>query len=235
MEYNDIGISKDPDYRRIRHLMKIGLFGGLLALAGDMFLGWGVCDESLSGFDYYFSRYLSVSDSRIAAASFLGLIGISVECLSYFSIYRLIVCKSERRAHAYRSGLLGILMFGAMTHVLCCVTVYVGKKAYLSDPVTAVKHLTDFGLYFLLPVSILFFVFYILAAVVQFQAFRNGETPYPGYCRFFSMFSGLPVIMIMRLFGNKPWAYALSTGWISIGSIIMLSGLLIIGKRYHLK
>ena len=36
--YNDIGISRQLDWPRIRHLFRLGLFGALLTLVGDMIL-----------------------------------------------------------------------------------------------------------------------------------------------------------------------------------------------------
>ena len=62
---NPIGIDIAPDWKRIRHLFKIGIFAALLVLIGDMLLGWVAADESLTGIEGYFSRYLTVSDVRI--------------------------------------------------------------------------------------------------------------------------------------------------------------------------
>ena len=50
-------------------------------IGGDMLLGWGTVDESLTGIEQYFSRYLSVSDTRIFWAALLGMIGITIETL----------------------------------------------------------------------------------------------------------------------------------------------------------
>ena len=51
--------NKDPDWARLAHLFKIGIFASLLALiGGDMVLGWGTADMSLAGMEQYFSRYL---------------------------------------------------------------------------------------------------------------------------------------------------------------------------------
>ena len=72
------------DKARITHLFKVGILASLLALSADMILGWGVADESLTGLDQYFSRYLTVSDARIVLSAVLGMIGITVKCLCYF-------------------------------------------------------------------------------------------------------------------------------------------------------
>ena len=104
-------INYASDMTRAAHLFKLGIIASLIALAGDMVLGWGVPDESLTGLEQYFSRYLTVSDARIVWASVLGLIGITVETLCYFGVYRIIRIKSEKYAHIYRAGLIGMTAF----------------------------------------------------------------------------------------------------------------------------
>ena len=48
-QFNNIGISNELDMPRIRHLMKIGLATGVMALIGDILLGYGVSDAAVSG------------------------------------------------------------------------------------------------------------------------------------------------------------------------------------------
>ncbi len=48
-DFNDIGISRQLDLPRIQKLLCIGLFASVLHFAGDMILGWGVEDETLTG------------------------------------------------------------------------------------------------------------------------------------------------------------------------------------------
>ena len=82
---NDRQTYKEPDWDRIAHLFKLGIAASLLALiGGDMVLGWGTVDESLTGVEQYFSRYLSVSDARIFWAALLGMIGITIESIELF-------------------------------------------------------------------------------------------------------------------------------------------------------
>lgn len=40
-DFNDIGISRELDWPRIKKLLTIGLFASVLHLAGDLILGWG--------------------------------------------------------------------------------------------------------------------------------------------------------------------------------------------------
>ena len=220
-----------PDMARVAHLFKLGIIAALIALIGDMVLGWGVPDESLTGLEQYFSRYLTVSDSRIVWSSILGLIGITVETLCYFGVYRLIRSKSERYAHIYRAGLIGMTAFGPLTHVMCCSVIYHLKALYAVDPSIAIDGTLKFAGCFLLPVMTVFFPFFLTAAITQIIAFAKGLTPYPKWCWVFSLLSGLIFVALVKIIGNYPIVYAISTGWISIGSIIHFAGLLITMKK----
>ncbi len=219
------------DKERIAHLFKLGIISSLLALSADMILGWGVVDESLTGLDQYFSRYLTVSDTRIVLSAVLGMIGITIETLCYFGVYRLIASRSGKFAHAYRAGLIGMIAFGPFTHVMCCASIYNLNALNKLDPSKAADGAVKFILCFLLPVTAVFFPFFLTVAVVQFKAFLKNETPYPKFCCIFSILSGLPVVILIKLIGNYPAVYAISTGWISIGSLITFTGLLINMKK----
>ena len=97
--YNDIGIGKDLDWARIKKLFIIGLIAGIMVLVGDMLLGWGEADDSISGMAGALSAYVTLSDTRIFWSSILGFIGIPLEGLCYFGIYRLIAPYSEKYAY----------------------------------------------------------------------------------------------------------------------------------------
>ena len=219
---------KNPDWDRIAHLFKIGIFASLLALiGGDMILGWGTADMSLSGMEQYFSRYSGVSDARIFWSGLLGMIGITIETMCFFGVYRIIASGSERYAHAYRAGLIGMLTFGSFCHVMCCAVIYHHNTIHRIAPALAIEESIAFVKYFLIPVTAIFFVFFLVMNIVQIAAFAKGMTPYPKWCWIFTMLTGFIDIIVMRLAGNQPWAYALSTGWLSFGSFVTFTGLLI--------
>lgn len=219
---------RNPDWDRIAHLFKIGILASLLALiGGDMLLGWGTADMSLSGMEQYFSRFLTVSDIRIFLSGLLGMIGITLETMCFFGVYRIIASVSESYAHVYRAGLIGMLAFGSFCHVMCCATIYYHNALYRIDPGISIEETMKFAKYFLLPVSEIFFVFFLVMNIVQIMAFAKGKTPYPKWCWVFTMLIGFADIVAMRLAGNRPWAYAISTGWLSIGSLVTFTGLLI--------
>ena len=120
-DFNDIGISHKLDWPRIAHLFRIGLFGAVLTFIGDMLLGWGVEDETLTGLSRMFSAYTDISNLGIFLAAILGLFGIAIEGLCYFGIYRLMAEQAPKYAHRCRAGIFGYMIFGPCGfHVPLC-------------------------------------------------------------------------------------------------------------------
>ncbi len=217
-----------PDWERIAHLFKLGIISSLLALiGGDMLLGWGTADMSLTGMARYFSRYSAVSDTRIFWAATLGMIGIAIETLCFFGVYRVIAARPDKYAHAYRAGLIGMMIFGPFCHVMCCAVIYHHNAVKRIAQDMAIDEALQFAKLFLLPVTVIFFLFFMIMNIVQITAFAKGKTPYPRWCAVFTMLTGIIDIVIMKAVGNHAWACALSTGWLSIGSLITFSGLLL--------
>ena len=220
------------NWLRIQHLLKLGILASLMVLTGDMLLGWGVSDPSVTELPALFTRYLSVSDGRIFASALLGLIGIPIECLCWFAIYRMIKPYSEKDAHTYRAGIIGCLAFGGCgVHVPCCIAVWLLKHFYTDNPATVMQETWRFIGWFLLPATVIFLVFFLLAAAVQIRAFSKGHTPLPRRCWVFSVLFGFVFAVVMRLIGNYGLTNALSTGWISIGNLWMMCGLLAASRK----
>lgn len=235
--YNDIGISSELDWKRIRKLFVIGLCAGIMVLIGDVLLGWGVMDESLTGLEYSLSSYLQLSDTRIFWSAMLGFIGIPLEGLCYFGIYRLIAPYSQKYAHMFRSGVLGYVAFGGCgVHVPCLAAVFVYKYLHELVPDRALDLTIKYGLYFLLPGIIALLIFFIIQSIAQISAFAKGLTPYPKWCWVFSLPVGMGLTFLLNFAGNYAIFNAITAGWISIGNIWMFAGLLIMMKKargYH--
>ena len=220
------------DWPRIRHLLKLGIFASLMVLAGDMLLGWGVSDPAVTEVPALFTRYLTVSDGRIFASALLGLVGIPIECLCWFAIYRMIQPYSEKDAHAYRAGVIGCLAFGGCgVHVPCLACVFFYKYMMAASPETALDATVRFGLYFLLPGMILFFIFWLVHQIAHIAAFSKGLTPYPKWCWIFCPAVGMALTMLLKFFPETPLRNALTAGWISIGNLWMFGGLLAMMKK----
>ena len=223
---------KELDWKRIRHLLKLGIAAGIMVLIGDMLLGWGVSDPSVTELPAVFTRYLSVPDGRIFASALLGLIGIPLECLCWFAVYRMICPYSAKDAHAYRAGIIGCLAFGGCgVHVPCCMAVYLVKRFYSDNPAGILEEILRWIGWFLLPATVIFAVFFFLTAIVQIKAFSSGHTPFPKRCWIFSVLFGLLWAGLMRSIGDYAVTNALATGWISVGNLWMMGGLLVITRK----
>lgn len=220
-----IGISREFDLPRIKKLLSIGLFASLLHFAGYMILGWGVEEETLEGVMRMVSAYTATSDGGIFAAALLGLFGMVLEGLACFGIYRMIAPYSPKYAHSYRAGIFGYLIFGACGfHVPTCALVFLTKHAG-DAPVL------QYAAYFLLPAFLLFWIFFAVLEITQIKAFAKGQTPCPKWCWVFSMPVGMVIAILPGVFGNVPFANALSYAWIAFGNLWMFGGLLAVLPR----
>lgn len=224
--YNDIGISSRLDWPRIRRLLKIGLLASVLHVIGDMILGWGLEDEALTGLERMLSAYTGTSDGGIFAAALLGLLGMVLEGLAYFGVYRLIAPYSQKDAHSLRTGILGYLIFGACGfHVPTCALVFLTKHGVES------ALLLRGAAYFMLPAFILFWVFFAVLNIAQIRAFAKGKTPLPKACWAFSMPVGMLLAMLPGVLGNRPLVNVLACAWIAVGNLWMFGGLTVMANK----
>ena len=234
--FNNIGIDEKLDWDRIRHLMKIGLIAGIMVLIGDMLLGWGVSDPTLSGIERKMSTYVNLSDTRLFWSAMLGFIGIPLEGLCYFAVYRLMAPYSKKYAHMYRTGVIGYITFGGCgVHVPCLAIVFFYKYMMQTAPDRALELTCKYGAYFLLPGTIAFLIFFIIKTIAHICAFSKGLTPYPKWCWIFCLAVGMAATMLLKFCGNHALTNALTAGWISIGNIWMFLGLLITMKMTSIK
>ena len=189
-------------------------------------LGWGVEDTTLSGITRMLSAYTAASDGRIFAAAMLGLLGITLEGLCYFGVYRLFAERAPKEAHTYRAGIFGYVIFGGCGfHVPVCAMAFLAKHGLAEDL------LMKYAGYFVLPAFALFWIFFLVLVIAQIRAFARGLTPYPKWCWVFSLPVGMAAAMLTNAFGNQPWVNALSCAWISVGNLWMFGGLLAAGKK----
>lgn len=220
------------DWKRIRHLMQLGILGALFTLVGDMLLGWGIHDAAKTGLEGFLSAYVNLPDGRIFWSALLGFIGIPLEALSCFAIYRMIRPYSEKYAHMYRAGILGELAFaGCGVHVPCLACVFFYKYMAAASPGNALSASVRFGLYFLLPGMVVFFVFWAVQHIAHIAAFAKGMTPYPKWCWVFCPAVGMAIVMFLKFLPETELRNALTAAWISFGNLWTFIGLLAIARK----
>ena len=225
-----------PAQKGITGLLIVGLIAGIVALFGDLLLGWGIYDPALEGLERKLSIYSDISETRIFWSAFCGLIGIIVEEIGCLAIYRLIEPNSKKTARFFLTGTLGYMIFaGGAVHVPCLATVFVNRYMMQNDPENALSLTIKFGTYFLLPGIVIFLVFFILQIVAYIYAFIKGYTPYPKWCVIFCVPVGMIISMLIGKVGNYNITNAIRCAWISIGNLFMFLGLLIMKNNYQME
>ena len=127
--------------------------------------------------------------------------------------------------------LAGDMLLGCGVHVPCLACVFFYKYMKNVSPDTALDASIRFGLYFLLPGMILFFIFWLIHHIAHITAFAKGLTPYPKGCWIFCPAVGMALTMLLKLLPETALRNAITAGWISIGSLWMFIGLLVMSRR----
>ena len=164
-----------------RRNLKIGLFGAMLTLIGDLLIGAAKFPDGAGLLEGYFAIALSMPVWRPILGGLIGFLGISLEFPALMIVYPLIREKMPRAGRFYRLAMYVYLAVGGGSVHLPC-----GAMLWLYRSVTEaagaeIGHeiALNFLLYFLLPVTAVFTVFFVGANVVQFIAFVKRRTPFP--------------------------------------------------------
>ncbi len=226
---NTIGINNNLDRARIRKLLAIGLCASVMTGAGDFLLGFGeeVRGDTLAS--NVMSNAMYLSDGQLIWGGLLGFVGLFLEGLACFAIYRLMTDKAPKYAHIYRAGVFGYIW---LAPIGCHMNVGILNMAYkyllMNEPVLANQIGNKLLIAFSIPVWILLIAFWMPMIIVQFEAFSKGQTPYPVYAKWFNLFVGaVPALVIGMLIGNdNPWGPAIGTMFLSFGNAWTFGGLL---------
>jgi len=229
---NEIREKQNINWDRVRFLMKIGIIGAFINLAGDMLVGWGVRDTSLTGIEGLVSQYLTMSDSRLFCSAILGLIGAPVSVCGHVGIYKLIKPYSGKYAKMFGAGSLGLLVLGGSgVHMSSLAAAFFYKYITAASPETALASSIKFVCYFSLPLYIAFLVFWIIQTYAHIRAISGAFSPYPRWCWVFSMPVGALLFSVVSIFGNNEIVNAITLGALTLGNIWALGGsLFMLGK-----
>lgn len=107
-----------------------------------------------------------------------------------------------------------------------------GEAFFANDSATAAQETLHWIGWFLLPATFIFTFFFFITIIVQIRAFRRGHTPLPRGCCVYTVLFGLVWAVVMRLIGNYGLTNALATGWISVGNLWMMGGLLVASRKH---
>ncbi len=226
---NKIGIDTNLDRPRIKKLLLIGLIASVMTGIGDFLIGFGE-EPVTSGFaESVLASAPNLSDGQLITGSLLGFVGIFLEGLAFFGIYRLMADAAPRYAHIYRAGIFGYIWLAPIgCHMNVGLANYAYKNLLLLDPAAASKMATVFVYAFGLPIWILLILFWLPMIVVQFKAFAKGLTPYPQKAKWFNLFIGAaPALILTLIIGPKTALGAgIGTMFLSFGNAFTFGGLL---------
>lgn len=216
-----------------RHL-KIGLFGAMLTLIGDCMIGAAKFPDGSNLLEGYLAIALAMPSWRPILGGLIGFVGICLEFPGLMTIYPLIRDKMPRGGSFYRLAMYVYLAAGGgAVHLPCGAFMWIYKAVAESagkeiGRSIALKYL----LYFLLPATAVFSVFFIGASVVQFIAFIRCRTPFPKWYCVFNLLLGKAVFNSVRRLGNTAVINGIGTSNMSLGAIIMFTALLLGWKKY---
>ena len=208
---NTIGIDHNLDCPRIKKLLMIGLFGALLTLIGDCLIGAVKFPDGANLF-----------------------VGICLEFPGLMTICPLIREKMPRGSSFYQLAMYVYLAVGGgAVHLPCGVFMWIYKTvAEAASREIGYDIALRYLLYFMLPATAVFSVFFIGASVVQFIAFISGRTPFPKWYCVFNLLLGKAVFNSVRQLGNTALINGIGTSNMSLGAIVMFTALLLGWKKY---
>lgn len=226
---NTIGINDNLDRARIKKLLTIGLFASVMTGVGDFLLGFGeeTAGEGIAAL--VMSNAANLSDTQLIWGGLLGFLGLFLEGLAFFGVYRLMADAAPKYAHIYSAGIFGYIW---LAPIGCHMNVGILNLAYkyllTCDQALAEQVGSKLLLAFSLPVWLLLIAFWLPMIVVQFKAFAKGLTPYPTYAKWFNIIVGaIPALVLSAAIGlHTSLGAAVGTMFLSFGNALMFGGLL---------
>jgi hypothetical protein len=214
--------------------LKIGLFGAVLTLIGDLLIGAVKFPDGANMIEGYFAIALAIPAWRPILGGLIGFAGICLEFPGLMTIYPLIREKMPRGSQFYKFSMyIYLAVGGGAVHLPCGVFMWLHKAAAeAAGQAVGYDIALKYLLYFLLPVTGVFMVFFIGASMVQFIAFIRGRTPFPKWYCVFNLLIGQVVFNAVRVLGNTALINGIGTSNKSLGAIVMFTALLLGWRKY---
>lgn len=224
-----IGIDGNLDRARIRLLLVVGLIGSVLTGAGDFLLGFGDELPSANLAEDLMASAPNLADWQLVCGGFFGVVGIFMEGIAFFAVYRLMADSAPRMARVFRAGIFGYIWLAPVgCHLNIGVMNFAYKYLLQADPSVASQVAEPMIWWFCAPVYALLCLFWIPMIVVQWRAFAKGFTPYPAYAKWFNLIVGaVPCLVVSALVGfDSALGAGIGTMFLSWGNALMFGGLL---------
>lgn len=210
-----------------RRFLLIGLIGAGLTLMGDLLIGYVPFPEGAGMLEGYFAAALALPIWRPILGGLMGFLGISLEFLGLMTLYPLLKKKMPRGAAFYKLSMYVYLAIaGGAVHLPCGVFMWLyHTAAEAAGQAVAYELALHYILYFLLPVSMVFYVFFAGSSIVQFVGIVKGDTPLPKWYAVFNLLIVSAAFNVFRMAGNYALVNGLATSNKSIGAIILFIAL----------
>lgn len=147
--------------QKARTFLLIGLVGGVLTLIGDLLIGYVKFPDGAGMIESYFAAALALPVWRPILGGMAGFLGISLEFLGLMTVYPLLKKNMPRGAAFYRLSMYVYLAIaGGAVHLPCGVFMWLyHTAAEAAGQAVAYELAFHYILYFILPVSMVFYVF----------------------------------------------------------------------------
>lgn len=182
----------------------IGLLGATLTLTGDLLIGYVKFPDGAGMLESYFAAALTLPVWRPILGGMIGFLGISLEFLGLMTVYPLLKKNMPRGAAFYRLSMYVYLAIaGGAVHLPCGMFMWLYHSVADAAGMEVAYHIAvQYILYFILPVSIVFYVFFAGSSIVQFAAIVRGKTPLPKWYALFNLLIVSVLFNAFRKIGN---------------------------------
>ncbi len=228
---NTIGIEHNLDRERIKKLLTFGIIGSILTGIGDFLVGYGeTVNTGAKGLaEMVMANALNLSDAQLIWGGLLGVIGLLLEALACFAVYRLMADASLKYAHIFRASIIGNIWLAPVgCHMNVGLLNFAYKRLLLLDATVASEAANVMIQAFCVPLWLLLIAFWLPGIIIQFKAFAKGYTPYPTKAKWFSVLIGMwPALILSVIVGpGSALGGGIGTMFLSFGNAWMFGGLL---------
>lgn len=217
-----------------RKLLLIGLLGAILTLIGDLLIGYVKFPEGAGMLEGYFAAALALPVWRPILGGLIGFLGISLEFLGLMTLYPLLKKNMSGSAAFYRLSMYVYLAIaGGAVHLPCGVFMWLYHSvADAAGQTVGYDIALQYVLYFILPVTVVFYVFFAGSSIVQFVGIVKGNTPFPKWYAVFNLLIVSVFFNTIRNIGNYPAINGIGTSNKSLSAIVMFIALYIGFGKY---
>ncbi len=212
----------------------IGLAGACLALIGDLLIGYIKFPEGAGILEGYFAAALALPVWRPILGGMVGFLGISLEFLGLMTFYPLLKKKMPRGAAFYKLSMYVYLAVGGgAVHLPCGVFMWLYHSvADAAGQEIGYDIALRYVMCFILPVTVVFYVFFAGSSIVQFVGIIKGYTPLPKWYALFNLLILSVFFNMVRGIGNYAIINGIGTSNKSLAAIMMFLALFVGYGKY---